>query len=240
MLRIVTGKGGVGKTRTSLLLQQKYPGHELWEYTQALTEEAQRLQIQDLKIHRTNAQTLLENFLRKTIKFSPLVKIASQSHLLQNILQLLPNLDELLLFHHWWTLSQKNPLIVDGPSTGNLIGYFQCVEMAQKFFDSGTLRAMADELQQACDQGTQIQVHIVTLAENSALEEMKEIQTALTKFYPKIPIRTHLNRIHEAPPSNLKLSPPLKELAYDRPKIEKERTQGVRFDYQILEGGRLL
>src|SRR5690606_31276209 len=103
-LRIVTGKGGVGKTRTSLLLARRYPESQLWEQGFGIEEEAERQKLPSPPALRTSSSQLLETFLLSSIKIKPIARWISQNRFLLNIFEIAPNLDELLQFHEWKTL----------------------------------------------------------------------------------------------------------------------------------------
>ena len=88
----VSGKGGVGKTRTSLLLSQQYKGSALAELTHSLEEEAKLLGLAIPRIHRFSKRDLAEEFLTKTIKVKMVVHLLAKSKIFQTLLNLAPNL----------------------------------------------------------------------------------------------------------------------------------------------------
>lgn len=235
-LRIVTGKGGVGKTRITLLFHQKHPKTCLWEASHALEEEADRLGMKIPKPKRTSSAELLEEFLAQSFGLKSVARFVSQFELLQNIFELAPNLDELLRFHHWKRISERNSLLVDGPSTGNFIGYFRSVKTALDFFDGGGLRKIAEEMDEFLNRATEIEIYGVALPENSALEELAEVEEELHRLYPNIRLHRILNRKHEMPEQQLALPERLHALAYKRPALEARRVSHLRFDEIVKEG----
>lgn len=235
-LHIFTGKGGVGKTRCSLLYAQRKDSVQLSEKGFGLFEESKKLDRKIPQYREITSRDLLEEFLIKVIKVESLAKFASRSRLLQNLVQLAPNMDELLMLKKWTHLAEEKCLIIDGPSTGNMTAMFDAVGTAIRMFDGGVLRKIADELDSVFQSGEGIHLWIVSLPENSALEEMKEIENHFSRLYPQIKIHKVLNRKHKVAPEGLELSDRLHRLAYERPSREDQRLQGLKFDYWLYEG----
>lgn len=239
-LHIVTGKGGVGKTRYSLLLAREIESAQLSERGQQLILESQKIGLVCPPIYHISLQDLLAEFLMGVIKVQSLASFAAKSKLLQNIVRTAPNLEELLLLKKWKLISNKHPLVVDGPSTGNLIALVESIKTAQSMFDTGFLRHIADELDQAFLEPHRIHIHIVSLPENSALEEMKQIHQRVKDIYPDIKIHLILNRRHQKPDAHFDQDPELSRLAFERPELEAKRIATYDFDSVIFEGGTQL
>jgi anion-transporting ArsA/GET3 family ATPase len=235
-IQFVSGKGGVGKTRTSLLLSQQNPDAVLAEITDSLEEEAKELQLKPPRIYNFKRAQLAEELLARTIKIKTLSHLLAKSKLFHTLLNLAPNLHELLLIRKWFELAEDQALIVDAPSTGHFLAFFDAIKTAQKMFDGGTLRKIANELDDYFQDLTSIEIILVSLPEHSALEEMDEIEKRIKEIYPQLKIKKILNRVHHEPQTELKLSDELKLLAHERPKNERERTAGKNFDHQITEG----
>ena len=84
-LTFVTGKGGVGKSRFSLLLAAKNPQSALAEAHAGLEAETQFLKIRPQPIYRFSREDLSEDFLTETLKIKTLAKIIGRSHLFQTL-----------------------------------------------------------------------------------------------------------------------------------------------------------
>jgi len=241
-LTLVTGKGGVGKTRTSLLLAEADSRACLTETAPGLQEEAQNLGLKPKPILRFERSDLYEDFLASALKFPPLAKWLMKAPLFHSLLQLAPNLQELLTFSKWLELAEEQPLVVDAPATGHFLAYFQAIHAARNIFDGGTLKALADRAHKYLDSAESIEIVIVALPEHSALEEMKQIEEGVLKLYPHLKIRRILNRLHLKPETTLALPPNLKLLAEERPKREQQRAQDFNrpFEKVIAFGDRAL
>ena len=118
---------------------------------------------------------------------------------------------------HWLQSAKEHDLIVDAPSTGNFIALLEAVSTAQKLFDGGSLRRMADEIQAFLQEGTNTKVICVSLPENSSLEESQTVLRYVAEHFPNIQCEHWLNRKHEVFSSSTVLPPMLQALAKERP-----------------------
>lgn len=239
-LSIVTGKGGVGKTRLSLLLSQKKSGSLVVGNHAYLEEEASKLELSLPKIWEASLEDLSQEVLEGVLRIPALVRWASRNRLLKNLIRLAPNLDELLLIQKWIELSNKQSVIVDAPSTGNLLSILSAIETAKRLFDGGSLRKMADTVDEKLKEGKDIEFYLVALPEHSALDEMRKIESFIEQRYPKIRVQKVINRKHFAPTEAVDLREPLHSLAYERPQVESRRIEGLDISIILKEGAQSL
>lgn len=229
----MSGKGGVSKTRVSVLEALK--NRSLWIGDFAhLQEECQRLSSALPHYHEISSAELLERLFKDYVKFEGIAKFLGKRKLLQNLLELAPNLDELLRMHRWLELSNEKDVVVDAPSTGNMVGMLLAIKTALKSFDSGALRKKAEELNLFFSSG-KVEMWVVTLPENSSLAEAREIEKTCHEFFPQMPVRWILNRLHE-PVLLPNLPEELRIFAVDRPLKENERIKDLKFQYRLFEG----
>jgi hypothetical protein len=236
-LRFVSGKGGVGKTYFSLYLQRQDPRFCLAELTTSLKSECDKWNQPAPPIYRFSQKDLAEAFLRRTLKVGVISQWIAENKLFQNLLDLAPNLTELLLLEQWTQLSAETPFVVDAPSTGHFIALFEAIHGAREIFESGSLRSIADELHHffsATPEKTQI--YIVSLPEQSSLIESQEIEDRIKTLYPKIKLFHVLNKRHFAPENPPPLKDPWYSLAFKRPLLEEQRIAGRRFEMILPDG----
>lgn len=232
-LHFVTGKGGVGKTRVALLLAQRFSQAVLAETSRGLKDEADRIDVSPPPIFRFDRTDLAEEFLISTVKIRAIAHWLSRSSLFQTLLSLAPNLHELLLVKKWVEICGESPVIVDAPSTGHFLAIFDAIETAQKVFDGGSLKSIANEVDGYL-RTEEIHIHIVAIPERSALLEMNEIEDHLRRLYPNFKIHRILNRKHSDPAPTL--LPELMEFAKSRKRSEDRRVENITFENQIDEG----
>jgi anion-transporting ArsA/GET3 family ATPase len=234
-LNFVTGKGGVGKTRTALLLAMRTKRAVLAELTPALADEAQKIGYTRPRIYTFSRADLAEEFLNSTLKIKALAQWLSQSSLFQTLLSLAPNLNELLLFTKWIEVSRKFPLVVDAPSTGHFLTSLDAIQTAKEIFDGGSLRKIADDIDEFL-RSSEVTVSIVSIPERSALLEASEIERGIEARYPNFKIVRILNRRHHLPASATDLPSELRDFAQQRFSVEEQRLSGLSFDEIIPEG----
>ncbi len=236
-LKFVSGKGGVGKTYFSIYLQRRDPRFCLAELAHALKPECEKWEQSVPPIFRFSQKDLAEAFLRRTLKIGVVSQWIAENKLFQNLLDLAPNLTELLLLEQWTQLSEETPFVVDAPSTGHFIALFEAIHGARELFESGSLRSIADELHHFFSQTPEkTEIHLVSLPEQSSLLESLEIEERITALYPKIKIFHALNKRHFAPENPPDLKEPWLSLAFKRPLLEEKRIEGRMFQTVLPEG----
>lgn len=232
----VTGKGGVGKTRCSLLARDELQA-QCFGRLRSLDEERLKIDKSELGNREVKTEELLQEFLREVLRIDALAKFASRSRTLQNILRLAPNLDEVVLMHRWLRAANEGPVVVDAPSTGNFISIFEALRTALRMFDSGSLHKIAEESNEFLKKAKNIEIWTVSLPERSSIEESLFIEKRIKELYPGISLKRVLNRVHEKPENPAIIPEHLKGLALERPELEKSRAAELKpLDLKIMEG----
>jgi len=205
MIWFVTGKGGVGKTSVS----SKFA--------------AENLHFHLLGEDEISRKVLAEDFLHKAVKFKALAHLLGQSKLLQTLIGIAPNLHELLYLREITRRAQTTPLIVDAPSTGNFISTLEALYTARDLFESGLLKDLVDETIKMLREPHAVKVSVVSIPEESALSETKQIIEYIKTKWPEFEIELVLNRLHEPSTHPEAWDQPWRDLAIERPERELRR-----------------
>lgn len=235
MLNLFTGKGGVGKTRLAVLNYLQFQG-VFFADNSATEPILKELNAPSPPLCAAALEDLMSDLFVRVLKVQAIADWLGKKKLLQNLMRMAPNLEELLILHRWVKTAESQNVIVDAPSTGTFIGTLRSVKTALEMFDSGAIREMAVQIDEFFSRAGRVQVFVVSLPENSALEEMREIEKAVREIYPHIVIHRLLNRIHALPPVDLDMPTALREFCTRRSHLEQKRIQGVSFSRQFAEG----
>jgi anion-transporting ArsA/GET3 family ATPase len=240
-LHFVTGKGGTGKTRTSLLLAKHLNDKNicLSEMTTSIEEEALKIGFEVPSIVRFTREKLGEDFLSTSIRLPFFSSFISGSKIFQNLFQLAPNLYEILLLKSWLELSKKKTLIVDAPSTGHFLSLFEAARAAFTLFDGGSLHRIAEQILESL-KSDPITIWVLSIPEKSALDEAEFIEKQIKMNHPTMEIKKILNRRNDFITSEARLAKHLQDLSRERSSREAERIKNRTFDFQIREGGKSL
>ncbi len=245
LLHFITGKGGVGKTSFALWLarQENARLYEIHEGLDSIKAQWPKSARSDLPAHKTlSRKALYSEFVSSTLHLPFLRTMLSKSSLFKNLLELAPNLFELLALQELIRAAGKDksdkPLIIDAPSTGNFLSFLDCVQTALDVFDGGAMRAAAEKVQDAFHNQS-FTVSIVSLPENSSLDELREIERRVHALVPHWNFKHVMNRLHPIVEKTDDLETELKELALKRPQRERERIAGQTFHWTFAEGDLL-
>lgn len=236
-LKLVSGKGGVGKTYVTALLFRQKNSARLFDCHGDLHQQLRELNLVTPKIGLRNDSQLIRSTLKKIVVIDKIAAWAADNRVIQNLFRLAPNLLEFLFLLQMIeiTESDDSDLIVDAPSTGNFLGILKSVQSAKNMFDAGLMKKNSGRIFDFLNNPDKTEFILVALPERSALDEMLELEKEIKSLFPSAKITRVLNRKHKEEKNWKDLPPELHFLAYDRAKKENERIKDFHFDITLKE-----
>lgn len=199
-LRIVTGKGGVGKTSvaTALALAEARRGRRVLvaevngrdRVTQLLgtppvgydmREVLENVHVVDMSSHEAIREYVLLVF-----RFESIYKAVFENRFVQHFLRLVPSLAELVMLGKLWFHDQEEQggrprfdvIILDAPATGHAISMLRAPSVVQSTVPPGPLRENARRLHAMLTDHGRTRLHVVTIPEEMPVNETIEIARA--------------------------------------------------------------
>jgi anion-transporting ArsA/GET3 family ATPase len=237
-LKLISGKGGVGKTYITALMHMKNPQSILFDCSGDLVSQLQTLRQPLAPIRLKDDSEIIRMTLKRIVKINKIAVWAAEHKMIQNLFRLAPNLLEFLLLLHIVEMAEASSqdIVVDAPSTGNFLGLLKSVKSANRMFDAGLMKQNAARIFNFLNNPSKTEFFLVSLAEKSALDEMIELENQILQIFPTSKVQRVLNRKHEVITNWESLPKELHFLAHDRPLSEDRRLQGIEFHKTVKEG----
>lgn len=199
-LRIVSGKGGVGKTTvaTALALAESQAGARVLlvelngrDRVSALLGVEPvgynvREVFENLWVIDINAKEATQEYILLTLRFEALYKALFENRLVHSFLRLLPALGELTMLGKIWYHAEEqirgrprfDVIVVDAPATGHARALFAAPRAVAASVPPGPMRKNAENLDQMLTDAVHTQLHVVTTPEDMPVTEALELQAA--------------------------------------------------------------
>lgn len=199
-LRIVSGKGGVGKTTvaTALAVAESQAGARV-----LLVELNGRDRIaallgiepvgynlrevfENLWVVDVNAKDATQEYILLTLRFEALYKALFENRLVGSFLRLLPALGELTMLGKIWYHAEQqvrgrprfDVIVVDAPATGHARALLAAPRAVAASVPPGPMRKNAENLHQMLTDTQHTQLHIVCTPEDMPVTEALELRAA--------------------------------------------------------------
>ena len=199
-LRIVTGKGGVGKTTVAcaLALKEVRAGKRV-----LLCEAKGRARTTEMLGHKPadstirevennlfvvdmNPEDAIQEYALLMLRFKPLYNAVFENRLMKTFLRLVPSLGELVMLGKIWFHEQEKEsaaprfdvIIFDAPATGHARLMLQTPQVMQTTVPPGPLRENAKLIQNLLQDRLCTSLHLVTIPEEMPINEAIELEQA--------------------------------------------------------------
>lgn len=198
-VRIVTGKGGVGKTTVAtayalalarrgrrVLLAEVNGGDRTSELLGASPVGSEmREVVENLHVVDMNPRDSIREYVLQTFRFESVYTTVFENRFVRHFLRLVPSLSELVMlgkvwFHHEELREDGTPrfddIVIDGPATGHAISMLRAPAVVERTVPAGPLRENCRQIAEMIrERGT---LHIVTLPEEMPVSEALELTLA--------------------------------------------------------------
>jgi anion-transporting ArsA/GET3 family ATPase len=198
-IRIVSGKGGVGKSVVALAMARlqsrqgkrtllcEVNAHE--SSVQLLGKPASQTTIHqvDGSLYSVNltAQECVREYALMTLKFRALYNAVFENRVVKYFIRAIPSLGEFVMLGKIWYEEQNggwDAIIVDAPATGHLISWLRVPQVFTEMISGGPLHKSAQDFRAMLEDPKRTRLDIVTLPEEMPVNEAIEIDNAAKKF----------------------------------------------------------
>ncbi len=198
--RIVTGKGGVGKTTvaTALALAEAERGRTTLlaevngrdKVTALLGAKPvgaeMREVLENLHVVDMNPRAAMREYALIVFRFEAVYNTVFENRLVRRFLRLIPSLGELVMLGKIWYHEQERTgerprfdvIVLDAPSTGHALAMLKAPAIVERTVPPGPLRDITRDLQALLTDRERTVLHVVTTPEEMPVNEAIEIEQA--------------------------------------------------------------
>lgn len=199
-VRIVTGKGGVGKTTVATaiavaearagrrVLLAEVNGRDRASLLLGVEPTGSRLTpvMPNLSLVDMNPRDTLREYVLLTFKFEAVYKAVFENRFVKHFLRLVPSLAELTMLGKIWFHERERQgdrprfdvIVLDAPATGHALAMLRAPSAVQNTVPPGPLRDTAKQLDALLKDQQRTVLHIVTTPEEMPVNEAIEIAHA--------------------------------------------------------------
>ncbi len=197
-LRIVTGKGGVGKTvvATAIAMAEAKRGRRtLLAEVHGRDRVASLLGappigadmrevIENLHVVDMNKTAAIREYALLTLRFETVYKAVFENRMVQRFLRLVPSLGELVMLGKVWFHEQEivdgrprfDVIVLDAPATGHALALLRAPSVVLRMVPPGPLRDNTTVIQDLLTDHRRCVLHVVTTPEEMPVNEAVELE----------------------------------------------------------------
>ncbi len=259
-VRIVTGKGGVGKSvialglaiaaarqnKRVLFLETNPPESATRFLGKPALDGTPRAVYDNLYMAALIPALAIKEYALMTLKFTALYNAVFENRIVRYFTRAVPSLSEFVLLGKLWFHEQEQDegrpkydlIIVDAPATGHLISWLRVPHVFDEMMPAGPLKKSAGDMLAMLMDPKRTRLDIVTVPEEMPVNEAVELDRATHSFRLATRGMTIINRVVDALPEQLdeKLKTALEHAA---PAVQKQlgllsRTLTIREHWRSL------
>ena len=223
-IRIITGKGGVGKTAvaTALAISEARRGRRVLlaevnahDRVAALLGSSpvgsqMREVLENLHIVDMNATDGIREYALLTIRFEAIYKAVFENRIVRHFIRFIPSLGEMVMLGKLWyhdneTIEGRrrfDSIIIDAPATGHAISMLRTPAAIEQVVPKGPMRDHARSIREMLTDSSRTCMHVVTLPEEMPVNEARELEAASRNKLGIALSTTFINQSIEAVPAS--------------------------------------
>lgn len=186
-LKIITGKGGVGKTTFAIqqTMQLAREGKEVFYIS--LDEELDQKTIERTGINQKYFETTssMQIYIARKLGSKMIAKWVAEAPFFRALFNILPSLGMMITLGHIIDELEKNPnrvFVLDAPATGHTLSLFESTMNYRRIFGRGVLVDDIDKINDFLFDEHLVSFQIVSVPTELALEESIELKENLSKL----------------------------------------------------------
>ena len=223
-LRIVTGKGGVGKTLVAagialraardgkrVLLAEVDAGGQALRLLGQSAKNSDIVKVEEnLAVVNMTPHASMHEYARLVLKFEILYRAVFNNRLVKQFIRQVPSLGELTMLGKIWYHEQETRrdkprfdlIVLDAPATGHAISMLRAPEGVSRTVPPGSFRINCERMTRLLTDPQKTRMHIVTTPEEMPVNEAVELEQAASDLL-RIPVGTTVINFAQAawPPS---------------------------------------
>ncbi len=187
-LFVVTGKGGTGKTTIALALSYalKQSGKKTLLY-QSIPDQGQEtatklgISTLNLELYKSTEEYIARKLGQRTIA-SWILK----APFFKSLLDILPSLGDMILLGHLIDKLEEDPeltIVMDAPSTGHTLSFFESPENFKSIFKTGMLAKDIERMLSFLTGGNNLYFIIASLPSLMSIQESGELESQLNDLH---------------------------------------------------------